>query len=58
MPRGDKSAYAEKQQRKAEHIEDQYEAGGMSEKEAARRAWATVNRQDGAGKQSGGGRTS
>jgi plasmid stabilization system protein ParE len=50
MPRGDKSAYTEKQKRKAEHIEEGYEKRGVSEKEAERRAWATVNKQDGGGK--------
>jgi plasmid stabilization system protein ParE len=56
MPRGDKSAYTDKQKRKAEHIEEGYEARGVSEEEAERRAWATVNKQDGGGKQSGSGR--
>lgn len=56
MPQGDKSAYTDKQKRKAEHIEQGYEAHGVGEKEAERRAWATVNRQDGGGKKSGSGR--
>lgn len=56
MPRGDKSAYTDKQQREAQHIEEGYEARGVPEKEAERRAWATVNKQDGGGKQSGAGR--
>ena len=43
MPRGDKSAYTDKQKRQAEHIEEGYEARGVPEKEAERRAWATVN---------------
>jgi hypothetical protein len=47
MPRGDKSSYSSKQQRQARHIEKGYEEKGLSEKEAARRAWATVNKQDG-----------
>lgn len=47
MPRGDKSAYSGKQKRKAEHIEEGYEARGVSKQEAERRAWATVNKQDG-----------
>ena len=34
MPRGDKSKYTDKQQRKAEHIEESYEKRGVSEKEA------------------------
>lgn len=56
MPQGDKSAYTDKQKRKAEHIEQGYEARGVSEKEAERRAWATVNKDDGGGKKSGSGR--
>ncbi|WP_349261879.1 plasmid stabilization protein [Geminicoccus sp.] len=54
MPQGDKSKYTDKQKRKAEHIEEGYEARGVSEKEAERRAWATVNKDDGGGKKSGG----
>jgi plasmid stabilization system protein ParE len=53
MPRGDKSAYTDKQKRQAEHIEEGYEKRGLSEKEAERRAWATVNKQSGGGKRSG-----
>ena len=56
MPQGDKSAYTDKQQRKAEHIEQGYEERGVSKDEAERRAWATVNKDDGGGKQSGSGR--
>ena len=56
MPRGDKSKYTDKQKRKAEHIEESYESRGVSEKEAEKRAWATVNKQDGGGKKSGSGR--
>jgi plasmid stabilization system protein ParE len=58
MPRGDKSAYTDKQKREARHIEEGYEKRGVSEKEAERRAWATVNKQDGGGKKSGSGRKS
>ena len=54
MPRGDKSKYTDKQERKAEHIEESYESRGVSEKEAERRAWATVNKDDGGGKLRGG----
>jgi plasmid stabilization system protein ParE len=57
MSRGDKSAYTDKQKRKAEPIEESYESRGMSEKESERRAWATVNKQDGGGKKSGSGRS-
>jgi hypothetical protein len=56
MPRGDKSAYSDKQKRKAEHIEESYEDRGVSEKEAERRAWATVNKESGGGNKSGSGR--
>jgi plasmid stabilization system protein ParE len=56
MPRGDKSAYTDKQKRKAEHIEERYEDRGVPEKEAERRAWATVNKEDAGGKKSGSGR--
>jgi plasmid stabilization system protein ParE len=56
MPQGDKSAYTDKQKRKAEHIEEGYEKRGVADKEAERRAWATVNKDDGGGKKSGSGR--
>ncbi len=56
MARGDKSKYTDKQKRQAEHIEKGYEERGVSEKEAARRAWATVNKDTGGGKKSGSGR--
>jgi hypothetical protein len=54
MPRGDKSKYTEKQKRMAEHIEKGYEDQGLSETEAERRAWATVNATDHGGKKPGG----
>jgi plasmid stabilization system protein ParE len=47
MPRGDKSKYTDKQKREAEHIEEGYEGRGLNEREAARRAWATVNKMTG-----------
>jgi len=56
MPRGDKSAYTDKQKRKAEHIEEGYEKRGIPDDEAERRAWATVNKESGGGKKSGSGR--
>lgn len=56
MPRGDKSAYTDKQKRQAEHIEEGYERRGVSDEEAERRAWATVNKTSGGGKVSGSGR--
>jgi plasmid stabilization system protein ParE len=57
MPRGDKDKYTDKQKRKAEHIEEGYEKSGVSEKEAERRAWATVNKESGGGNKSGSGRS-
>ena len=56
MPRGDKSAYTDKQKRKARHIEEGYEQQGVPEEEAERRAWATVNKESGGGNKSGSGR--
>jgi plasmid stabilization system protein ParE len=56
MPRGDKSAYTDKQKRQAKHIEESYEKRGVGEEEAESRAWATVNKTSGGGKQSGSGR--
>ena len=38
----------------ADHIAEGYEKKGVSEKEAERRAWATVNKDDGGGKKPGG----
>jgi plasmid stabilization system protein ParE len=56
MPRGDKSAYTDKQKRKAQHIEESYESRGVSKDEAEARAWATVNKESGGGNKSGSGR--
>jgi hypothetical protein len=56
MPRGSKAKYSSKQKRMARHIEEGYEKRGTSEGEAARRAWATVNKTTGGGKKSGSGR--
>ena len=56
MPRGDKSAYTDKQKRQAEHIEEGYEHRSVPQDEAERRAWATVNKETGGGKKSGSGR--
>ena len=56
MPRGDKSKYNDKQERKADHIAESYKKRSMSKEEAERRAWATVNKDDGGGKRSGSGR--
>ncbi len=54
MPRGDKSKYTDKQKRKAAHIEQGFKEQGLSEDEAERRAWATVNKIDHGGKKPGG----
>jgi len=56
MARGSKEVYTGKQKRKAEHIAEGYEGRGVSESEAKRRAWATVNKESGGGKKSGSGR--
>ena len=56
MPRGDKSAYTDKQKRKARHIEQGYEDRGVPKDEAESRAWATVNKESGGGNKSGSGR--
>ena len=56
MPRGDESSYTSKQKRMAEHIEEGYEDRGVPDKEAERRAWATVNKETHGGKKSGSGR--
>ena len=56
MARGDKGKYTDKQKRQAEHIEEGYEKRGVSDDEAERRAWATVNKTTHGGKKSGSGR--
>ena len=56
MPQGDKSAYTDKQKRKARKIAKGYKSRGTSTKEAERRAWATVNKESGGGNKSGSGR--
>lgn len=55
MPRGDKDKYTDKQTRQAEHIEEGYKAKGLSDREAERRAWATVNAVHHGGEKPGGG---
>jgi hypothetical protein len=54
MPRGDKSKYTNKEKRQERHIEKGYEGRGVSEREAKRRAWATVNAIHGGGEKHGG----
>jgi ribosomal protein L4 len=55
MPQGDKSKYTNKEKRQERHIEKGYEERGVGEKEAKRRAWATVNKVHGGGEKHGGG---
>ena len=50
MPTGNKSTYTEKQKRQAKHIFESERERGLSEEDAERIAWATVNKQDGGGK--------
>jgi len=54
MPRGDRSKYTDKQERKADHIAESYEKRDVPKGEAERRAWATVNKDDRGGKAPGG----
>jgi plasmid stabilization system protein ParE len=54
MPKG---AYTQKQERKADHIVEGYRKEGVSKEEAEERAWRTVNKQDGGGKNVGSGRS-
>ena len=48
------SKYTDKQKRQASHIEDSAKKKGRSAKTAKRIAYATVNKQDGGGKNPGG----
>jgi len=56
MPQGSKEKYTDKQKRKAAHIEEGYKEKGVSEEDAERIAWATVNKESGGGNKSGSGR--
>jgi hypothetical protein len=53
MARGSKAKYTNKQKRRARRIEKSYERRGIGRREAARRAWATENKETGGGKKSG-----
>ena len=53
MPTGDKDKYTDKEKRQEKHIEQGYEERGVSEDEAKRRAWATVNKVHGGGEKGG-----
>ena len=55
MPKGSKAKYTAKQKREAQHIEEGYEKRGVPEKEAKKRAWATVNKMHGGGAKGGSG---
>jgi hypothetical protein len=57
MAIGSKQKYTATQKRKAEHIEESYEAKGVSHEKAEQIAWATVNKQSGGGELSGSGTT-
>ncbi|QYK53567.1 MAG: hypothetical protein KF824_01435 [Fimbriimonadaceae bacterium] len=55
MPeRDNKRKYTDKQKRMAKHIEESYEEKGVSKDEAEARAWATVNKETGGGRRTGG----
>lgn len=55
MPEKDnKPKYTDKQKRMAQHIEESYEEKGISKKESEARAWATVNKETGGGRRTGG----
>lgn len=56
MPSGDKGKYTDRQKRKAQHIAAGYREQGVARAESERRAWATVNKEDGGGNKSGSGR--
>jgi len=56
MPRGSKAKYSSKQKRQAHHIEAGAKKRGYSAKRAAQIGYATVNKQDHGGKNSGSGR--
>lgn len=49
MSKGSKSAYTDKQKRRAKHIERGYEKRGVPTRDAKRIAWATENKLSGGG---------
>jgi len=57
MAIGSKQKYTAAQKRQATHIEESYEAKGVSPAKAEQIAWATVNKQSGGGELSGSGIT-
>lgn len=54
MPRGQKTKYTDRQRRLADEIEAGYKRRGLGQREAERRAWATVNKIFGGGEKPGG----
>lgn len=50
MARATPKSTTDKRKRKADHIDESYEARGVPRKEATRRSNATVNKQDGPAK--------
>lgn len=55
MPQKDnKRKYTDKQKRMAAHIKESYQEKGVSKDEAEARAWATVNKETGGGRRTGG----
>ena len=56
MPRGSKAKYTSRQKRQARDIEESAVKRGYSRSRAGQIGWATVNKQDGGGKNSGSGR--
>ncbi|MCA1654389.1 MAG: plasmid stabilization protein [Sphingomicrobium sp.] len=56
MPRGDKDAYTDKQERKRGTSSRAMRSAAVGKKEAEERAWRTVNARGGGGKESGSGR--
>jgi hypothetical protein len=56
MPRGNKSAYTDKQKRQAGAIEKGEEQKGVARPEAQPRAWSSVNKVHGGGKKIDSGR--
>jgi hypothetical protein len=54
MPRGDNPNTPTSRNARPITSPESYEDRGVSEKEAERRAWATVNKDDGGGKKAGG----
>lgn len=51
MPRGEKSKYTSKQKRQASPIEEGYESRRVPKKGSQARAWETVNKKSGGGKE-------